>query len=195
MGSVTTRAQAAPPAAAGAVRRELSAAGQAAAGQVSAKQRIATQDLAEKRVSAPASMLQQSEAAVAKANVALEAVPSGSDAAARLLAGCYALDRLPERAAFAGTDSAALLLPARVELLSASATASESGTRLLRPVPGDPPFPPGTLASWKVVGPGEVELRIGDAARWFSAVVSIAPDSGGPLTPVMRGRRVACPTP
>lgn len=154
----------------------------------------AARELAEKRASTPTSLLERSEMPMAKANVAL-AGTSGNEAAARLLAGCYALERMPERAGTAGSDSAALLLPARVELLLAPDTASGPGARLFRPAPGDPPFAAGTLASWKVVAPRQVQLRIGDAARWFTAVVSIASDSAGPFAPTMRGRRIACPAP
>lgn len=147
------------------------------------------------------------------------APPSAASGAARALnktrtdspvmraAGCWTLDTGSWSPRLRGRETGEALLPRRVELLTRRGMlGDEWGELLLRPAPGEPPFPAGTAATWKVIGHDAYRLTVGDSTRWVVATLTLDADSlsgrardyqGTPAmirTAELRGRRVVCRT-
>jgi len=146
------------------------------------------------------------KSAGAAAPMARRAAPRGESTIMRA-AGCWIIDTTAwSPIARAGTDTSALL-PRRIELRTERGLLGDEWNELiLRPAPGEPPFPAGTAAIWKPIGRDSYRLTIGEAERWISATITIDGDSlsgrardyageRGPIrTAELKGRKAVCRT-
>ena len=146
------------------------------------------------------------KSAGAAAPMAQRIAPRGESTIMRA-AGCWIVDTTAwVPAARAGRDTSALL-PRRIELRAERGLLGDEWNELiLRPAPGEPPFPAGTAAIWKPIGRDSYRLTIGEAERWISATITIEGDSltgrardyageRGPIrTAELKGRKAVCRT-
>ena len=156
----------------------------------------------------PPPSLLESRAAKTARPFAAAPQASGSGAQLSRLAGCYALDPVAITQGSANGDSAAALLPSRVELLTGPVSLVDgSVARALRPAPGAAPFSAATRASWEPLGDDRLALQVENASRVVKATLVVAGDSvsgeavvqakegAAPRTAVVRGRKVPCSNP
>ncbi|NUS96553.1 MAG: hypothetical protein HOQ11_03995, partial [Gemmatimonadaceae bacterium] len=142
----------------------------------------------------------------ARAPMAKRAIARPENAITRA-SGCWIVDTSAwTPAAHRGSDSTALF-PRRIELRAERGVLGDEFNELiLRPAPGEPPFPAGTAAVWKPIGRDGYRLTIGDAARWIAATITIEGDTlsgrardyhgerGTIRSSELSGRRAVCRT-
>lgn len=69
-------------------------------------------------------------------------------------------------------------LPRRIELrLDRGSAAAEAGQRLLRPVPGEPPLPPGVAGYWRVIAADQMRLTLAGPGGWTAVTATVGADS------------------
>lgn len=133
--------------------------------------------------------------------------PVRTDGTIAAATGCWIVDTSAWSPRARNADESEPLLPGRVELRAERGVlGDEMNELLLRPAPGEPPFPVGTAAVWKPIGRDSYRLTVGDASRWVTATVTLDGDSlsgrardyqgeRGPIrTAELSGRRVVCRT-